>query len=141
VDYEIVQGWWKDTGTPRDILEANAFLLDRYAEKKVEGVIENSTIDGRVIIEKGAVIKNSVVRGPTYIGRDTKIVNSYVGPFTSVGEQSEITDSEIEYSVILDRVKIRGVTLMDSLIGNNATVEKGGRWQKLIIGENSSVIL
>ncbi|PVU75260.1 glucose-1-phosphate thymidylyltransferase [Sulfolobus sp. SCGC AB-777_G06] len=141
VDYEIVQGWWKDTGTPRDILEANAFLLDRYAERKVEGVIENSTIDGRVIIEKGAVIKNSVVRGPTYVGRDTKIVNSYVGPFTSVGEQSEITDSEIEYSVILDRVKIRGVTLMDSLIGNNATVEKGGRWQKLIIGENSSVIL
>ncbi|BCU69707.1 glucose-1-phosphate thymidylyltransferase [Stygiolobus caldivivus] len=141
VNYEVVQGWWKDTGTPRDILEANAFLLDRHAERKIEGEVENSTIDGRVIVEKGAVIKNSVVRGPTYIGKDSKVVNSYIGPFTSVGDSSEIVDSEIEYSVILDRVRIKGVSLMDSLVGNNANVEKGGRWQKLIIGENSSVIL
>ncbi|AAK41974.1 glucose-1-phosphate thymidylyltransferase [Saccharolobus solfataricus] len=141
VNYEIIQGWWKDTGTPKDILEANSFLLDRYAERKIEGEVENSTIDGRVILEKGAVVKNSVIRGPAYIGKDTKIINSYIGPFTSIGDLSEISGSEIEYSVILDNVRIKGVSLMDSLIGNNSTVEKGTKWQKLIIGENSSVII
>ena len=141
VNYEIVDGWWKDTGTPRDILEANAFLLDKHAVSRVEGIVENSTMHGRVIIEVGAVIKNSVIRGPVYIGRGTKIVNSYIGPFTSIRDGCEIIGSEIEHSVILDNVKIRGVYLMDSLIGNNVTVEKGGRWQKLVIGENSSVML
>ncbi|BAK54697.1 glucose-1-phosphate thymidylyltransferase [Sulfurisphaera tokodaii] len=141
VNYEIVQGWWKDTGTPRDILEANSFLLDRYTERRIEGDVDNSTIDGRVIVEKGTVIKNSVIRGPVYIGRDSKIVNSYVGPFTSIGDSSQVVDSEVEYSVILDNVRIKGVSLMDSLIGNNSVVEKGNRWQRLIIGENSSVIL
>ena len=141
VSYEIIDGWWKDTGSPKDILEANAFLLDKHAERRVEGVVENSTVDGRVIIERGAVIKNSVVRGPAYIGKNTKIVNSYIGPFTSIGDSCEITDSEIEHSVILDNVKIKGVYLMDSLIGNNSTVEKGNRWHRLVIGENSSVIL
>lgn len=31
--YEIVDGWWKDTGTPRDLLKANTFLLDKYTER------------------------------------------------------------------------------------------------------------
>lgn len=141
VSYEIIQGWWKDTGTPKDILEANSFLLDKYAERKIDGEVENSTIDGRVILEKGAVVKNSVIRGPAYIGKNTKIINSYIGPFTSIGDSNEISDSEIEYSVILDNVRIKGVSLMDSLIGNNSTVEKGTKWQKLIIGENSTVII
>ncbi|QGA68533.1 glucose-1-phosphate thymidylyltransferase [Sulfolobus sp. E11-6] len=141
VNYEIVEGWWKDTGTPKDILDANAFLLDKYAEKTVEGEIENSTLDGRVIVEKGAVIKNSVIRGPAHIGKGSKVINSYVGSFTSVGDNCEIIESEIEYSVLLDNVKVKGVALMDSIIGNNSIVEKGKRWQKLIIGENSSVIL
>ncbi|BDC17385.1 glucose-1-phosphate thymidylyltransferase [Acidianus sp. HS-5] len=141
VDYEIVQGWWKDTGTPKDILEANSFLLDRYAERKIEGEVKGSTVDGRVIIEKGAVIENSVVRGPAFIGKGSKVINSYIGPFTSIGDSSEVIDSEVEYSVILDGVRIRGVSLMDSLIGNNSTVERGKKWQKLIVGENSTVII
>ncbi|MCH4816148.1 MAG: glucose-1-phosphate thymidylyltransferase [Saccharolobus sp.] len=141
VKYEIVDGWWKDTGTPKDILEANSFLLDRYAIRKIEGEIKDSAVDGRVIVERGAVIENSTIRGPAYIGSSSKIKNSYIGPFTSIGNECTIDNSEIEYSVILDNVKLRGVSLMDSLIGNNSTVEKGGKWQKLIIGENSSVMI
>ncbi|AWR99874.2 glucose-1-phosphate thymidylyltransferase [Metallosphaera hakonensis] len=141
VDYEVVQGWWKDTGTPRDILEANSFLLDKHAERRINGVIEGSTVDGRVVVEEGVVVRNSVVRGPVLLGRNTKVVNSYIGPFTSVGESCEITDSEVEHSVLLDNVRIKGVSLMDSLIGNNSVVEKGGRWQRLVIGEHSLVIL
>ncbi|ACP35082.1 glucose-1-phosphate thymidyltransferase [Sulfolobus islandicus Y.G.57.14] len=141
VKYEIVDGWWKDTGTPKDILEANSFLLDRYAIRKIEGEIKDSAVDGRVIIERGAVIENSTIRGPAYIGNSSKIKNSYIGPFTSIGKECTIDNSEIEYSVILDNVKLRGVSLRDSLIGNNSTVEKGGKWQELIIGENSSVII
>jgi glucose-1-phosphate thymidylylransferase, long form len=139
VEYRIIDGWWKDTGTPKDILEANSFLLDKHAERRIEGEVRNSSVDGRVIIEKGASVENSTVRGPAYIGKGTKIINSYIGPFTSIGDDCEVKDSEIEHSVVLDNVKVEGVYLMDSLVGNNSSAVKGKRWVKLVIGENSRV--
>jgi len=139
VEYRIIDGWWKDTGTPKDILEANSFLLDKHAERRIEGEVRNSSVDGRVIIEKGASVENSTVRGPAYIGKGTKVINSYIGPFTSIGDDCEVKDSEIEHSVVLDNVKVEGVYLMDSLVGNNSSVVKGRRWVKLVIGENSRV--
>jgi glucose-1-phosphate thymidylyltransferase len=139
VDYRIIDGWWKDTGTPKDILEANSFLLDKHAERRIEGEVRDSSVDGRVIIEKGALVESSTVRGPAYIGKGSKIINSYIGPFTSIGDECEVKNSEIEYSVVLDNVKVEGVSMMDSLVGNNSSVVKGKRWVKLIIGENSRV--
>jgi len=141
VDYRVIDGWWKDTGTPKDILEANSFLLDEHAERRIEGEVRDSSVDGRVIIEKGALVENSTVRGPAYIGKGTKIMNSYIGPFTSIGDDCEVKDSEIEHSVVLDNVKVEGVSMMDSLVGNNSSVVKGKRWVKLVIGENSRVEL
>jgi glucose-1-phosphate thymidylyltransferase len=141
VNYSIIDGWWKDTGTPKDILEANSFLLDKYAERRIEGEVRDSSVDGRVIIEKGALVENSTIRGPAYIGKGTKIINSYIGPFTSIGDDCEVKNSEIEYSVVLDNVKVEGVSMMDSLVGNNSSVVKGKRWVKLVIGENSRVEL
>jgi glucose-1-phosphate thymidylyltransferase len=141
VEYRIIEGWWKDTGTPKDILEANSFLLDKHAERRIEGEVRDSSVDGRVIIEKGALVENSTVRGPAYIGKGTKIMNSYIGPFTSIGDDCEVKNSEIEYSVVLDNVKVEGVSMMDSLVGNNSSVVKGKRWVKLVIGENSRVEL
>jgi glucose-1-phosphate thymidylylransferase, long form len=141
VEYRIIDGWWKDTGTPKDILEANSFLLDKHAERRIEGEVRDSSVDGRVIIEKGALVENSTVRGPAYIGKGTKIINSYIGPFTSIGDDCEVKNSEIEYSVVLDNVKVEGVSMMDSLVGNNSSVVKGKRWVKLVIGENSRVEL
>jgi len=141
VDYRIIEGWWKDTGTPKDILEANSFLLDKHAERRIEGEVRDSSVDGRVIIEKGALVENSTVRGPAYIGKGTKIINSYIGPFTSIGDDCEVKNSEIEYSVVLDNVKVEGVSMMDSLVGNSSSVVKGKRWVKLVIGENSRVEL
>ncbi|MCG2871592.1 MAG: glucose-1-phosphate thymidylyltransferase [Sulfolobales archaeon] len=141
VEYRIIDGWWKDTGTPKDILEANSFLLDKHAERRIEGEVRDSSVDGRVIIEKGALVENSTVRGPAYIGKGTKVMNSYIGPFTSIGDDCEVKDSEIEHSVVLDNVKVEGVSMMDSLVGNNSSVVKGKRWVKLVIGENSRVEL
>ncbi len=84
-------------------------------------------------------MENSTIRGPAFIGKGSKIINSYIGPFTSIGDNCVIENSEIEYSVILDNVRIEGVSMMDSLIGNNSNVIRGKKWTKLIIGENSRV--
>jgi glucose-1-phosphate thymidylyltransferase len=88
----IVDGWWKDTGKLEDMLEANRLILDRI-ERRVDGTVDaESRVEGKVIVEAGAVIENSVVRGPAVIGARAKIVNAYVGPFTSIMSDAEVRD-------------------------------------------------
>lgn len=74
VSYQIVRGWWKDTGTPEDILEANRLVLDEL-KPKVEGKVEqDESIQGRVSVGENSEIKESaIVRGPAIIGGNTVI--------------------------------------------------------------------
>ncbi len=60
----IVDGWWKDTGKLEDMLEANRLILDTL-ERRVEGTVDAaSRIEGKVVVEPGAVVERSIVRGP-----------------------------------------------------------------------------
>ena len=150
VDYAIVEGWWKDTGTPEDILEANRLLLDHKMEETVvDGTVEDgATVQGRVHIDRGTVVKGgSVIRGPTYVGEDTTIgPDTYIGPYTSIGHGCTIRNVEVENTVIMDGVKVVGLRdrIVDSLIGSNAEIVEGNRrprGSRLIVGENTVIEL
>jgi len=142
--FEIVEGWWKDTGTPEDILDANRLVLDDL-KPDIKGVIKNSTIRGRVVINENTIIENSVIKGPLIIGNNCRISNAYIGPYTSVGNNCIIESTEIEDSIIMDDTKIIGVKrIIDSLIGKKVVIRKRedlpmGR--KFIIGDSSQVIV
>ena len=56
VRYGMVQGWWKDTGRTEDILHANRLILDTI-ENKNNGLVESTTITGRVNIGKNTIIR------------------------------------------------------------------------------------
>jgi glucose-1-phosphate thymidylyltransferase len=82
VGHQIVEGWWKDTGTVEDIIEANILMLDEL-EPKVEGIVEDkASVQGRVAIVKNAHVKRgSLIRGPAIIGENSILeVDVYVGP-------------------------------------------------------------
>ncbi|AWR95221.1 glucose-1-phosphate thymidylyltransferase [Acidianus brierleyi] len=140
VNYSIVEGWWKDTGTPEDLLEANMILLDRFLEREIIGKISGK-IEGRVKAEN-CIIENSTVRGPVYIGRNSVIKNSFIGPYTTIGDNCIIENSEISNSLIMDEAQISNVSIIDSIVGEKAKISKkdglpSGR--KIIVGENSIV--
>ena len=120
-----VEGWWKDTGQPEDLLEANRLVLEG-TESRNEGEVDaDSKLSGTVVLEKGARIENSKLRGPLIIGRNTIIRDSFVGPFTSIGSDCVVEDSEIEHSVIMEDCRLRGVhRLEDSLLGRGVVVER-----------------
>lgn len=146
VKYHLVTGWWKDTGKPEDILDANRLIL-----KDIERVISDkalidkrSKVIGEVIIEGDVEIKNSEVRGPVTIAKGTRIENSYIGPYTSIYYNCNITNSEIENSIILENTKIINIdTRLDwCLIGKEVEIyKKDGRPKalNLILGDRSKV--
>lgn len=139
----IIDGWWKDTGKLEDILEANRIMLSEV-KKEIKGKVDSySEIVGEVVIEKGAEIIRSTVRGPAIIGENSRIEDSYIGPFTSIYYETEIIRSEIEHSVIMEKVRLNGVSrLEDSLIGKGVIVTKSQRRPKafrLLVGDQSKI--
>jgi len=140
----IVDGWWKDTGKLEDMLEANRLILDTI-QRRVEGSVDaESRIEGKVIVEPGAVIEHSVVRGPVIIGARAKIVNAYVGPFTSIMNDAEVHDSEIEHSIVLEGSRITNLAarIEDSLIGKNVRITRlpvKPSAYRFMLGDNSEV--
>lgn len=147
VGHKFVTGWWKDTGTVEDILEANRLVLDDL-EKRIEGLIEEgSSIQGRVTIGKGTVVKSgALLRGPSIIGENATIGEQvYIGPYTSIGNNARIERGEIENSIIMDdcHVEIEG-KVIDSLVGAGtalSTNRKSPKGYRLIVGEYSRIIL
>jgi glucose-1-phosphate thymidylyltransferase len=144
VSPHIVTGWWKDTGKIEDMLEANRLILDTL-ERRIEGEVRGtSQIDGKVVIEKGAVVEDSVIRGPVIIGSGAQIVRAYVGPFTSIDAGVTVRDSEIEHSIVLGGSVVEGLEtrLEDSLIGRNCRIHRSlimPRALRFMIGDNSEV--
>jgi glucose-1-phosphate thymidylyltransferase len=140
----IVDGWWKDTGKLEDMLEANRLILDRI-ERRVDGEVDaDSRVEGKVIVEAGAVIEHSVVRGPVIIGARARIVNAYVGPFTSIMNDAHILESEIEHSIVLEGSSISNLAtrIEDSLIGKNVKIYREPvkpSAYRFMLGDNSEV--
>ena len=140
----LVEGWWKDTGKLEDMLEANRLILDTI-ERRVDGTVDQeSRIEGKVVIEAGAVVERSVIRGPVVIGADARIIHAYVGPFTSIGAKCEIRDTEIEHSIVLEGGSITDLNnrVEDSLFGRNVRIYRlpvKPSAYRFMLGDNSEV--
>jgi len=147
VGYKFVTGWWKDTGTVEDILEANRLVLDDL-KKKIKGKVEEkSSIQGRVYIGEETIVKcGALLRGPVIIGEHTTIESQvYIGPYTSIGNNVKIQKGEIENSIIMNDccIEIDG-KITDSLLGDGTTLttnQKGPKGYRLVVGEHSKIIL
>jgi glucose-1-phosphate thymidylyltransferase len=142
----LVDGWWKDTGKLEDMLEANRLILETFTQR-IEGTVdETSRVEGKVVIEEGAVIERSIVRGPAIIGARARLTHAYVGPFTSIMNDVEIRDSEIEHSIVLEGSQIHdiGTRVADSLIGKNVRITRvpvKPSAYRFMLGDNSEVCI
>jgi len=144
VTSHTISGWWKDTGKPEDLLEANQFVLSDLNPYN-KGRFENGVVaSGKVAVEDGTVIRsNCTLRGPLIIGKDCEIgPGTYVGPYTSVGDNVVIKGGEIENSIVLtDTVIECGKRIIDSLVGKGSKIVSNEiglpKGYRLIIGENT----
>jgi len=148
IDSQIVGGWWKDTGKPEDVLEANRLVLEDIDEA-VEGTVEDGAdVVGRVSLDESAVIESgAIVRGPVSVASGTVIEEgTYVGPYTSIGAGSTIRGTHIENSVVIGEAEIEtNRAIVDSLIGRGAVIGSADglkpEGQRLVVGENSTLKL
>lgn len=144
VGYSEITGWWKDTGKPVDLFEANRLVLE-HMEPRVESRIDpSSTVAGNVSIGEGSSVINSYIRGPAIIGRNTRIENAYIGPFTSIFDDCFIKNAEVEFCIVLCQCQIIdvGIRIESSILGNDVQIVRAnGRpfTHKFMIGDQSRV--
>ncbi|MEO0275878.1 MAG: glucose-1-phosphate thymidylyltransferase [candidate division WOR-3 bacterium] len=145
VNYLKVKGWWKDTGKPEDLIEANRIILEDLIED-VKGKVKNSKIIGKVNIGENTIVENSHLRGPVIIGKNCIIKDSYIGPFTSISDECEIIKAEIEDSIIMQGSKIIEIEgrIEESIIGKEVIIKKNDlkrKVKKFVIGDHSIINL
>lgn len=146
VTYEILQGWWKDTGRLQDMLEANSMILDEIESDNQCEQKENTIYIGKLRISKSASIKNSIIAGPTTIEDGSIITDSYIGPYTSIGKGVKINNCEVDNCIILENSQLEGIKkrVSSSLIGKNVSIKSASKRpysNSFLIGDNSELYL
>ena len=131
--YDFVNGWWKDTGTPNDILHANQLILESISELEST----NSILENNIKIDSTAKIIP-----PVLFEKNCKILgNCTIGPYVSIGEKTTIIDSKIKNSIIMnDCIIDSNIMIENSIISDNTEIT-GNFNPKLtvILGERSKI--
>ena len=138
---EMVTGWWKDTGRPEDLLEANHMMLS-LLEHRIDGEVDDaSTIEGAVVVEAGAKVARSRLHGPVIVGAGTVIEDSEIGPNASILTGCSVRGSSVASSVVMEQCQLEGAHLADSLLGRGVEVRGDGekRVLRLVVGDNGRI--
>ena len=141
VEYDIVTGWWKDTGTPEDILDANKLVLDSIGTKNSFPLDPDSKIqDGVVIGQNTEISDDSVVIGPTIIGKNCTIgPSARIGPNASIGNCCSLKNCNIENSIVMDDCTVNSkIHLSNSIIAQGSEIEDNSKKQ-FLLGERSQL--
>ena len=143
--YDMVTDYWKDTGTPNDIIHANQVILNGM-KPYFEGTKDvDVSVSGNVMIGAGTIIKKgSKITGPVIIGNNCQIgPNAHVGSNTSVGDNTKLLNCHIENSIIMSGCNIDGdFTIKDSIIAFNSEITRSKTPDKIfLLGEGTKVSL
>ena len=147
ISYEKITDYWKDTGTPDDILHANAEIIEKHPKfrsKHLQNSNDDINFTGKVILGKNSQIQTNVkIIGPVIIGNNCKILtNTSIGPNVSIGDNTIISASNIENSIIMENCNINSVRkIKDSIVSNNSEINDNSLNDEhvFLLGEGSKL--
>jgi glucose-1-phosphate thymidylyltransferase len=143
--YGMITDFWKDTGTPNDIIEANKIILENMLESFEGKTEDNVVIEGKIIIGEGTVIKNNVkILGPVIIGKNCVIEgDTIIGENTSINDNCHLNNCKISDSIIMSSCRIDGkLDIKNSIIASNSKIIKEEKSEKkFILGEGTQISL
>ncbi len=125
-----IDGYWVPIGYAWDLLDANAFLLERFEASDIHGAVSPlADLSGNISIGEGSVIEaGSVIEGPVSIGRNSNIgPNCWIRPATSIGDGCKVGQGvEVKNSIIMDGAAVPHLSYVgDSVIGVGANLGCG----------------
>ena len=146
IEYDTVTGWWKDTGTPEDIIHANKLVLDSIGTENQFLIDDNAEITNNVVIGMGTTVSpDSIITGPVIIGKNCTISNGVqLGPYVSVGDNCNLKQCSIQDSIIMTNCIIDSKSNFESSIvshGSEITASDIPKTHQFLLGERSQIKL
>lgn len=145
IKYYMITDYWKDTGTPEDIIFANSEILKNMKPFFFGGKDDQTKISGNVMIGKNTQLsKKTKIIGPVIIGENC-IIDSDIGPNVSIGNNCILKNCNIENSIIMNDCKIEtNSKIKNSIIASNSEIQSNSEKsdaKMLLLGEGSKIRL
>ena len=146
VDFEMITDYWKDTGTPGDIIHANGEVL-KNMKPYFFGVKEDGAeFSGNVMVGKDSKISgSSKILGPCIIGENCIIgANVILGPNVSIGDNSKLSDCDIQNSIVMKNCGIDShMKIKNSILASNSkiSIDKQNDRKVFLLGEGTVISL
>lgn len=120
---------WRDVGRPWDLLAAQEELMASLEPRRDGQVDPTATLEGPVVVEKGARVRyGSVIEGPCIIQAGARVGPlAYVRGSTTIGRRCHIGASvEIKNSLIMDGSNVPHLSYVgDSILGSGVNFGAG----------------
>ena len=135
ISFEMITDYWKDTGTPEDILNANRQILEYICN------------EGCIVDESSITLPSKSWIEPSIIGKNCKIDESaQIGPNASIGDNTIISSNVvIENSIIMSDCEIDGgLNIRDSIISTNCHLHGNNKDKTkkiFLLGEGTKITL
>ncbi len=145
-----VTGWWKDTGRPEDLLEANELVLRTMPPDgfvRLGSVARGAAVTGPLGLGPGSVVEETVeITGPVVIGSGVRVgPGSRIGPGTAIGNGVTLLNAQVRRSIVMDGSQLEGpIRIANSLIGRNVRISSrhdGANELELTLGDSASLKL
>ena len=146
INFEMITDYWKDTGTPEDIIHANGEVLKNMKSYN-NGITEQGCeVSGNTMIGDNSTISvNSKILGPCIIGKNCTIEkNCTIGPNVSIGDNSKLTNCNIQNSIVMENCKIdSNMKIRNSILASNSaiTLDDDNDEKILLLGEGTVLSL
>lgn len=135
----VTDDYWIDTGKMEDMLAANRAVLGSFDGCCDAGAtVSDSTREGVVRIEAGAIVERSRLIGPVVIGAGARVVDSVVGPDVAVGAGCIVMRSTLVDSIVMESSVVEDCPgVRESMIGRFAEVRRAPAGSLLVLGDHS----
>ena len=144
ITYNTITDYWKDTGTPEDIINANEAILENL-QSYCNGINQSKDSSGNIMIGTDSIINEDVkIVGPVMIGKNCKIEsNCMIGPNVSIGDNSTIAKCQINNCIIMKNCLIDcKIKIKNSIIASNSKIlPKENNENILLLGEGTKILL
>ena len=145
IKYYMITDYWKDTGTPEDIIFANSEILKNMKPFFLGKKDDQTEISGNIMIGKNTHIsKGARIIEPVIIGENC-IIEAKIGPNVSIGNNCILKKCKIENSIIMNNCKIETDSKIEkSIIASNSEIQANleeSQGKMLLLGEGSKIRL
>ncbi|TFH37306.1 MAG: glucose-1-phosphate thymidylyltransferase [Dehalococcoidia bacterium] len=140
VSHELM-GWWLDTGTRDDILEANRVLLGSGGSGQDVAAISGLAACQNGVADDVAHAGCEIVE-PVSVARGCVLEDCCIGPYVSLGAGVTVKGASITNSILMEGTRVLGpVVIEDSIVGSRSKISAKSRTGALqLFLDNDSVV-